>query len=157
MPKNYDKNYYKILQVDWQACIEVIEASYKRLSRIHHPDVNRDRDTTDDFKLISEAYSVLKNDRKRYDEYYMKVYVKGGGVNVPPNVKAGNVFVDGKYSHNGMEDILFRELPDEYKMYSSSNKINNLILAIRKMRGDLERLKSVAWREQRRRYGQSTF
>ena len=158
MPKNYDKNYYKILQVDWQASIEVIEASYKRLSRIHHPDVNQDRDTTDEFKLISEAHSVLKSDRKRYDEYYVKVYVRREAEpNAPPGTKAGNVFVDGKYSHNSIANMLFREIPDEYKMYSSSNDINNLILSIRKMRGEMERLKALAWREQRRRYGQSIF
>ncbi|NLD43706.1 MAG: J domain-containing protein, partial [Chloroflexi bacterium] len=38
--------YYRILQVDPQAEPEVIEAAYRRLARMYHPDVNNAPDCT---------------------------------------------------------------------------------------------------------------
>jgi DnaJ-class molecular chaperone len=35
-----NKDYYKILQVDPSAEQEVIEAAYRRLARMYHPDIS---------------------------------------------------------------------------------------------------------------------
>lgn len=137
--KSYDKNYYKILQVDIEACDEVIEVAYKRLARILHPDVNPDKDTTEEFKVLGKAYEVLKNDRKNYDEYYKKVYAKVGGS--PSNTNKKEPIIVSPFTNNSAFDILFREVPDYYKNYSG-NKFNNILKSIRNMKNDISRMES---------------
>lgn len=64
------KDYYEILEVDRGADQEEIKRAYRRLARLHHPDVsNEGGDGGDRFKEISEAYEVLSDPerRKRYD------------------------------------------------------------------------------------------
>lgn len=62
------KSYYEILEVEVTATQEEIKLSYRRLSAIHHPDKNGDEEK---FKLINEAYSCLKDEKKRshYDKF----------------------------------------------------------------------------------------
>lgn len=62
-------NYYKILQVDPEADIEVIEAAYKRLALKYHPDVNKSSNAEEKMKSLNEARKVLANsqERRKYD------------------------------------------------------------------------------------------
>ncbi len=64
-------DYYKILQVRPTASPEVIEAVYRQLARLYHPDRNIKNDTTPKMQAINVAYSVLSNPNKRleYDLY----------------------------------------------------------------------------------------
>jgi molecular chaperone DnaJ len=61
------KDYYKTLGVDRGADDKAIKASYRKLARKYHPDVNKGN--ADRFKEINEAYTVLSDPekRKRYD------------------------------------------------------------------------------------------
>jgi molecular chaperone DnaJ len=61
------KDYYKILGVAKDADEKTIKSAYRRLARKHHPDVNKG--SSERFKSISEAYTVLSDPekRKRYD------------------------------------------------------------------------------------------
>ena len=61
-------NYYQILQIDKHSTSRDIRKHYYQLAKQYHPDKNPDyKDTdSDDFKYLSEAYSVLSNPRKRY-------------------------------------------------------------------------------------------
>jgi curved DNA-binding protein CbpA len=65
-------NYYKILQVDSSADQAVIAAAFRKLSSLYHPDISKDLKAEAKYKLITEAYFVLKDKekRKRYDEIY---------------------------------------------------------------------------------------
>lgn len=66
------RDYYAILEVGRNADIKDIKASYRKLARRHHPDVNpNDKDAETRFKEISEAYEVLSDPEKRrlYDQY----------------------------------------------------------------------------------------
>lgn len=66
------KNYYEILGVGKKADEKEIKASYRRLARKYHPDVNpNDKSAEAKFKEISEAYDVLGDSEKRalYDQY----------------------------------------------------------------------------------------
>ncbi len=56
-------DYYKILQVHYDASPEVIQSAYKRLSRMYHPDTNFDQD--EKMKQINLAFEVLSNTSKR--------------------------------------------------------------------------------------------
>jgi curved DNA-binding protein CbpA len=69
-------DYYKILQVDPSAEPDIIEAAYIRLSKLYHPDVNKDPGAEEKYKEITEAYFVLKdpNNRSKYDIIYKNFY-----------------------------------------------------------------------------------
>lgn len=62
-------DYYKILQVHYDASPEIIQAAYKRLSRIYHPD-NYDNGREDARMIkINDAYRILSDTAKR-QEYH---------------------------------------------------------------------------------------
>lgn len=63
-------NYYKTLQVDSEAEVEVIEAAYKRLALKYHPDINKSPEAEERMKAINEARNVLTNpsERRKYDQ-----------------------------------------------------------------------------------------
>lgn len=56
------KNYYNVLGLDKSATAEQIKKNYRKLSLKHHPDKGGDENK---FKSISEAYSILSNDKKK--------------------------------------------------------------------------------------------
>ena len=58
-------DYYRILQVHYDASQEVINAAYKRLSSIYHPDVNTSLQSLELMKKINSAYETLKDNSKR--------------------------------------------------------------------------------------------
>jgi molecular chaperone DnaJ len=63
------KDYYKVLGVDKKATPDDIKRAFRKLAHKYHPD----KGNTDEqkFKEITEAYSVLSDDKKRreYDTY----------------------------------------------------------------------------------------
>jgi curved DNA-binding protein CbpA len=64
------EDYYFILQVSSDASTQDIKASFRRLARQYHPDLNPDDlVAAEKFKLISQAYNVLSDTTKlrRYD------------------------------------------------------------------------------------------
>jgi molecular chaperone DnaJ len=62
-------DYYSILGVDKNASQDDIKASYRKLARQFHPDVNKESGAEEKFKQLGEAYSVLSdpNKRQQYD------------------------------------------------------------------------------------------
>ena len=58
-------NHYQTLQVDRAASQEVIEAAYRRLAKMFHPDVNSSPDANQKMLAINEAYNVLRDPSKR--------------------------------------------------------------------------------------------
>lgn len=68
---NHQENFYNILGVSSAADLAEIKQAYRKLALKHHPDRNRDNveSSTEIFKRISEAYSVLsdENSRVAYD------------------------------------------------------------------------------------------
>ncbi|MGO8961528.1 MAG: molecular chaperone DnaJ [Streptosporangiaceae bacterium] len=83
--KDYlEKDYYKTLGVTKGATADEIKKSYRKLARKYHPDANEgDAKAEARFKEISEAYTVLSDDkrRKEYDE--SRSLFGGGGVRMP--------------------------------------------------------------------------
>ncbi|XP_057469288.1 uncharacterized protein LOC130758404 [Actinidia eriantha] len=65
------KDYYRILEVDYDATEEAIRSNYIRLALKWHPDKQKDQDSaTSRFQEINEAYQVLSDPVKRreYDK-----------------------------------------------------------------------------------------
>jgi len=57
-------DYYTLLEISPKATTADIKRSYRRLARLHHPDLNQQaRDTH--IKRLNEAYEVLRDPIKR--------------------------------------------------------------------------------------------
>lgn len=66
-------DYYKILEVDRNASLEVIEKAFKTLARKYHPDCNPPENevwSKQKMQKLNEAYQALMDPQKRqlYDE-----------------------------------------------------------------------------------------
>src|SRR5580700_1008933 len=84
-----EKDYYKALGVAKTAKAAEIKTAYRKLARQYHPDANKgDAAAEEKFKEISEAYSVLSDEkhRKEYDEARSMF---GGGFRVPTGARPG--------------------------------------------------------------------
>ena len=66
-----NRDYYEILGIPRNASNDEIKASFRKLARQYHPDVNKESDAEEKFKEVNEAYSILSDPekRKRYDEF----------------------------------------------------------------------------------------
>ena len=81
-------NYYEILKVPDFSSYETIKKNYKNLMLESHPDKGGD---SDKFKLIREAYDLMKDDEKKkeYDNklmYFQDMYDRAEEINLEPNI-----------------------------------------------------------------------
>src|ERR1700693_132134 len=84
-----EKDYYKALGVSKTAKPAEIKTAYRKLARKYHPDANKgDASAEERFKEISEAYSVL-SDEKRRKEYDEARSLFGGGFRAPAGSRPG--------------------------------------------------------------------
>ena len=82
-----EADYYELLEIERGANDAVIKSSYRKLAMRWHPDKNPgDGDAEARFKAISEAYEVLKDEKKRsmYDQLGPN-YKQGQDFNAPPD------------------------------------------------------------------------
>lgn len=81
-------NYYEILKVPDFSSFETIKKNYKNLILESHPDKGGD---SDKFKLILEAYELMKDEakKKEYDNklmYFQEMYDRAEEINLNKNV-----------------------------------------------------------------------
>ena len=98
------QDYYELLGVSRNASADEIKKAYRKLAVKYHPDKNPgDKAAEEKFKQISEAYEVLKDDKKKamYDQYGHAAFEGGAG--------GGG---GGSYQGGGFQDPfdLFREV-----------------------------------------------
>lgn len=76
------KDYYEVLGVNRSASTDDIRKAYRKLAKQCHPDMNSDNkdEAAEQFKQVSEAYSVLCEDEKRrqYDTFGHAAFENGG-------------------------------------------------------------------------------
>ncbi len=65
------EDYYQVLGVNKTSSKDEIKKSYRDLAKKYHPDISKEKDATEKFKKVSEAYAVLSDDTKRqqYDQF----------------------------------------------------------------------------------------
>ncbi|XP_010549852.1 PREDICTED: uncharacterized protein LOC104820903 isoform X2 [Tarenaya hassleriana] len=69
------KDYYKILEVDYDATEEKIRLNYRKLALKWHPDKHKgDSAATAKFQEINEAYNVLMDPDKRFEYDLTGIY-----------------------------------------------------------------------------------
>jgi molecular chaperone DnaJ len=74
--------YYEILGVAKTASGDELKKSYRKLAMDFHPDRNPgNKDAEHKFKVLSEAYDILRDEQKRaaYDRYGLAAFEQGGG------------------------------------------------------------------------------
>ncbi len=104
---------YRLLGVPRNATLDDIKVAYRRLARKYHPDVNQnDPTTTDKFRLVQEAYNMLKDADK--DDLNKDVFEKHKPKNAPqpappqPHSKAqthSKIKIDVKQVNNRVDPI----------------------------------------------------
>ncbi|CAN4088709.1 unnamed protein product [Withania somnifera] len=69
--KSSSSDLYSVLNVSRNATLQEIKASYRKLARKYHPDMNKGPGAEEKFKEISAAYEVLSDEEKRssYDRF----------------------------------------------------------------------------------------
>lgn len=72
-----EKDYYNILGVEKKASGETIKKAFRKLAHKYHPDKKEGNEVK--FKEISEAYSILSDEKKRSEyDAYGQVFSDGG-------------------------------------------------------------------------------
>src|SRR5471032_1346983 len=97
MPVTF-KDYYETLGVGKAASPDDIKQAFRKLARIHHPDVAKNKVTGEaKFKEINEAYEVLGDPekRRRYDELGANWQDGGQGPSAPRGGRRGGVHSSG--------------------------------------------------------------
>jgi len=89
MARINQRNYYRLLHVQYDAPIEVIRASYRTIMQKlrQHPDLGGDEENA---CLLNEAYAILSNPEKRarYDRKQFKSRAPGAGQYFRPRTKS---------------------------------------------------------------------
>ncbi|MDX9754732.1 MAG: DnaJ C-terminal domain-containing protein [bacterium] len=97
------RDYYRILQIPRDATPQMVQGSFRQLARRYHPDLNRSFLAEERFKLINEAYEVLKDPvkRKQYDQ--LGPSWQEGQEFTPPPDATQNASHEGKERTNGRQ------------------------------------------------------
>ncbi len=92
------KDYYEVMGLKRDATQDEIKRSYRKLARKYHPDVSKDANAEEKFKLVGEAYEVLKDPEKRAAYDQLGANWKNGQEFTPPPGYGGFDFTGGGYT-----------------------------------------------------------
>lgn len=121
------RDYYELLGIDPAASPEEIKRAYRRLAHRYHPDKNPDNPSAGDhFRLITEAYEILQDTRKRaaYDRYGASTGRRGfEGFGKPPDFSPPKDYVDGIFEEI-LEDFFAADRPRRRKARGADLRFN---------------------------------
>lgn len=102
------RDYYEILGVSRTASAEELKKAYRKLAMKYHPDKNPgDKVAEDKFKELTEAYSVLSDEKNRqtYDQFGHSGIGNQGFGSASGNPFGGGGFHQSDYSNVNFNDI----------------------------------------------------
>lgn len=104
---DFSKNYYEVLRVNNKATVEEIRISYRKLSKIWHPDISKQPNSKEYFKEIVEAHETLSdlNKKSKYDKE--SIWGK--------DWSEDNIFSEFNFSDQAKEFDSFKETIDKTK------------------------------------------
>ncbi|MDR1571617.1 MAG: DnaJ domain-containing protein [Clostridiales Family XIII bacterium] len=107
-------DYYNILQVHHDAEKDVIDAAYRCLSKMYHPDLNRAPAAAERMKEINIAYQAVGNEASR-KEYHRQWMQKNAWKTLPEWGGGRTRAAEGKEAYRAFEtlDSFFRETLNE--------------------------------------------
>ena len=116
-------DYYKILEIKPNATAEAIKESYRRLSKLYHPDINPRG--AEQFKNINQANSVLSDIEKRklYDIKYKAVFSTSQNSNTVNQPKANST-----RNNTNVKTKANTNTSSFTKTYSSNNGVQSTII-----------------------------
>lgn len=131
-------NYYNILGLKNTATDDDIRRAYRTLARRYHPDVNPGVLSSERFKLIAEAYSVLNDEdkRKKYDSELARknfnsdsakafeAYKRNQSQNTDKKTAQERYYEAQKEDYKNLKNIVTRK---NNKNESFKNKLTNLL------------------------------
>ncbi|WCJ28106.1 Chaperone protein dnaJ 72 [Euphorbia peplus] len=127
-------DYYKILEVNKNASKEEIKKSYKRLALKYHPDLHSHSsksvqdDATRRFKLLSEAYQFLSDDRKRAD-YNIRSSSSSSTYNNNARGYGNSNYYKSSYTPKAHSDGAFSKFHTAFRFFSTRAFLLNLVFA----------------------------
>lgn len=124
------KDYYQILGVARTASAEEIKQAFRKLARLHHPDVAKNKAAGEaKFKELNEAYEVLGDPekRQRYDEMGPNWQDGGAGASSRPQGFRGarpgaGGEPDFEFSGTGFSDFFESFFSDRRRGYRQSSR-----------------------------------
>lgn len=125
MKADFTKNYYEILEIANQSTIEEIKISYKRLSKIWHPDISKLEGNKEKFKLIVESHEILSNQETKSIYDLKSPWGK--------EWKEESQFLDFDFSSQGKEFDNFKDVINKTK----DDRIH-IILLIEEFKNEIE-------------------
>lgn len=114
------KDYYKILGVSDTVDSAELKKAYRKLARKYHPDVSDAPDAEEQFKLVNEAYEVLKDPEKRQQYDHLKsagTMGADGQFRAPPDWQN-----QSEFSHESFNEADMRGFSDFFESMFSSRR-----------------------------------
>ncbi|MDD2217463.1 MAG: DnaJ domain-containing protein [Eubacteriales bacterium] len=123
-------DYYKVLQVHSDASQDVIDAAYRCLSKMYHPDLNKSHGASEKMISVNLAYEILRDVQKRreYNRDYLSTHKSQ--INVRPHYEEKSPKKDDPIEAAGRAmDLFFRYTVNEdwensYSMLTSIDQSN---------------------------------
>lgn len=128
------KNYYKILEIDKNASVDVIRVVYKSLVKKYHPDLREGNEKhlyEEKIKDINEAYDVLSDPIKRaeYDETFGIEDISNEQyrlvVNENINLKNELNHIKSQIYNNYKQNYYRQNNQNTYRQYTNKNAYYN--------------------------------
>ncbi|MEL6580744.1 MAG: DnaJ domain-containing protein [Cyanobacteria bacterium J06621_12] len=125
--ENYSENYYLILGISQNASLKEIKLAFRRLARQYHPDLNPDDPVSaEKFKLISQAYDVLSDTKKRrrYDRHIPLQQPKVSRPNTNYSSATATPSTPLEYYNRGLLRTQTKEYRQAISDYTQAIKLN---------------------------------
>ncbi len=143
-------DYYKILEITREAGLDEIKRAYRNKAKLIHPDVNNSPKANEVFTVVTEAYDVLCDEKKRYlydiklnfaeskkvdaerKKQYYGASVKNDTYSNPNSINPDvdwNTFSKNAYKEKTDEDY-FNQAPFIYNMFFISGMFIGFLILI---------------------------